>query len=38
MAAVGRPLISDPEWSNKMRAGSPNAIDKYTPDANETYP
>jgi len=38
MAAIGRPLISDPEWCNKVRDGRTDAILDYTPDANENYP
>jgi 2,4-dienoyl-CoA reductase-like NADH-dependent reductase (Old Yellow Enzyme family) len=38
MAAIGRPLISDAEWCDKIHAGRTDAIVDYTPDANEIYP
>ena len=38
MAAIGRPLISDPEWCDKVRDGRTDAILDYTKDANDIYP
>ena len=38
MAAIGRPLISDAEWCDKVRDGRTDAIVDYTSEANEIYP
>ncbi|MFT5090919.1 MAG: 2,4-dienoyl-CoA reductase-like NADH-dependent reductase (Old Yellow Enzyme family), partial [Planctomycetota bacterium] len=38
MVAVGRPLLSDAAWCDKIRAGRSSEIVDYTPEANQVYP
>jgi 2,4-dienoyl-CoA reductase-like NADH-dependent reductase (Old Yellow Enzyme family) len=38
MAAIGRPLINDPEWCDKVGEGRTDAILDFTKDANKIYP
>ena len=38
MVAVGRPLISDAEWPNKVRETLPDEIVDYYKEANQVYP
>ena len=38
MVAVGRPLISDAEWPNKVREGLTDEIVDYCQEANQVYP
>ena len=38
LVAVGRPLISDAEWANKVGRDRAAQIADYTPEANRVYP
>jgi 2,4-dienoyl-CoA reductase-like NADH-dependent reductase (Old Yellow Enzyme family) len=38
MVAIGRPLLSDAEWCNKIRDDRSGEIVDYTPEANKIYP
>ena len=38
LLAVGRPLLSDAEWLNKVRAGLSEEIVDYSHEANAIYP
>ena len=38
MVAIGRPLLSDAEWCNKIRDDRSGEIVDYTPAANKIYP
>ena len=38
LVAVGRPLISDAEWAQKVAQDRSSEIIDYTPEANQTYP
>jgi len=38
MVAVGRPLLSDAEWANKVRDGRQDEIVDHSQEANKIYP
>ncbi|MEE2754531.1 MAG: 12-oxophytodienoate reductase [Candidatus Latescibacterota bacterium] len=38
MVAIGRPLISDPDWCRKVQDGKENTIIDYTDETKNTYP
>jgi len=38
MVAIGRPLISDPDWCQKVRDGEQDRIVGYTDETKNTYP
>jgi pentatricopeptide repeat protein len=38
MVAIGRPLLSDAQWCNKVRDDRTDEIVDHTPEANKIYP